>query len=439
MLRRLISTVLSVCALITAVCAIKIEIAGGNVEPEPIAIVELNNDADVQEMVAIISKDLEQSGLFRVVNQSCEACTIKLEKPQMQHWKQNGARYLLLMHNTREFTVLDTTTGAILLKSSTNVRDRRRASHDVADQTFKRITNEDGYFNTHIVHVETVPGTKTTKRLTRLVLVDQDGFNRVELTDDKKLYLTPRACGEGPLIACVVIDDKARDPAQRVALAKIVDVKTRSVRPVLTPSMLKALSTEHHGKLVQMSYAPRLSPDGGRAVLAIAIGGNSAIYEVNYETGTMRQLTALRCIDTSPSYSHDGKHIIFTSDREGREAIFKMDADGSNVERLSHGEGKYSQPVCSPRGDFIAATKQYKGQFFIVIMKVDGTCERCIASGGLTEAPSWAPNGRYIAYALTHGTQSRVVVVDTTGRCVRVVPTKHDASSPTWLPALFTH
>lgn len=425
--------------LVTTVSAIKIEIAGGNVEPEPIAIVGLEEDAETQEAVLIISNDLERSGLFRVVNQSCEACTIKLNGPQIQHWKQSGARYLLLMHKAREFTLLDTTTGTVLLKSSTRKRDKRRAAHDVADQTFKRITNEDGYFNTHVVYVETVPGTKATKRRTRLVLIDQDGFNRTVLTDSKKLYLTPRASDRGSRIACVVIDDNAENRWQRGASAQIVDVITKFTTGILTQSMLKALSDKYRGHPVQMSYAPRLSPDGSKAVLAIAIGGNSAIYEVDYEMGRVKQLTELRCTDTSPSYSHDGKHIVFTSDRAGKEAVYRMKADGSDIERLSQGEGKYSQPVCSPRGDLIAFTKQHRGRFYIGIMKVDGTGERLIASGSIVvEAPSWAPNGQYVLYAVTHGTQSKIAKVDITGHHTEIIVTKYDASSPTWMQALFT-
>jgi TolB protein len=302
----------------------------------------------------------------------------------------------------------------------------------VADQAYKRITNEDGIFNTHIVYVETVPGTKTTKRLTRLVRIDLDGDNRVEITDGTSLVLTPRTDGNSELVACAEINRSGTS-------ALVVNVRTGAVRPLLTPGMLRALAARHGGRPVQMSYAPRLSPDGGKAVLAVAIGGNSAICEVDHETSTVKQLTELRFIDTSPSYSPDGRYILFTSDRAGREAIYRMNADGSNVKRLSQGEGKYSQPVCSPRGDLIAFTKQYRGRFYIGVMKIDGTDERLIASGDVVEAPSWAPNGRYVIYAVTRGSQSRIAITDITGRYTRFIITKYDASSPTWLPALFIH
>ncbi|MDR1364957.1 MAG: hypothetical protein LBJ42_00005, partial [Holosporales bacterium] len=393
MLKRLVYAAFAACMLIATGHTIKIEIAGGNVEPEPIAVVgpgEVGN-SELDGIAQIIRNDLELSGLFRIVDHSCDACTIKTDGSS-QHSTNGGARYLLKMNNPREGTLTDMITGKVLLKISTTVSDSRRAAHDIADTAFKRITNEDGFFNTHIAYVETVPGLSSTRRRTRIVLVDQDGFNRMQLTDGKRLDLTPRASFDGRYIAYASIDDNARNRTRRAASAQIIDVRARSVRQVIDGRMLAELSRVNGGRPVQMSYAPRLSPDGSRAVLAIIIGGHSAICEVNFMTGKIRRLTELHGIDTSPSYLQDGR-ILFTSDRDGQEAVYRMEADGSNVERLSRGDGKYSQPAQSPRGDLIAFTKQYKGRFFIGVMKTDGTGERLIASGDVVEAPTWAPNG----------------------------------------------
>ena len=66
----------------------------------------------------------------------------------------------------------------------------RRIAHSVADAIYKRITGEDGYFDTRIVYVaERGP---ETKRVKRLAIMDQDGGNYKFLTDGKELVLTPR-------------------------------------------------------------------------------------------------------------------------------------------------------------------------------------------------------------------------------------------------------
>ena len=48
--------------------------------------------------------------------------------------------------------------------------------------------------------------------------------------------------------------------------------------------------------------------------------------------------------DGSPSWSPDGNLIAFVSDRDGEYAMYIMNADGSNVQRISEG----SDPAWSP-------------------------------------------------------------------------------------------
>ena len=52
----------------------------------------------------------------------------------------------------------------------------------------------------------------------------------------------------------------------------------------------------------------------------------------------------------------------------------------------------------SPRGDFIAFTKQGGGQFAIGVMKPDGSGERILTEGFHNEGPTWAPNGRVLMF-----------------------------------------
>ena len=119
---------------------------------------------------------------------------------------------------------------------------------------------------------------------------------------------------------------------------------------------------------------------------------------MDMRTQSINQLTRSASIDTSPSYSPDGKRIVFNSDRGGAQQLYVMDADGNNVRRISYGDGRYATPVWSPRGDIIAFTKMANGRFYIGVMNVDGSGERLLADGFLVEGPTWAPNGRVLMY-----------------------------------------
>ena len=62
--------------------------------------------------------------------------------------------------------------------------------------------------------------------------------------------------------------------------------------------------------------------------------GNSDIYTMNLENRVVERITNHPSIDTSPSYSPDGKYICFNSDRSRYQQIYIMKSDGSNVKEF---------------------------------------------------------------------------------------------------------
>jgi len=151
-------------------------------------------------------------------------------------------------------------------------------------------------------------------------------------------------------------------------------------------------------------------------------------------------LTNSASINTAPSFSPDGKRIVFESDRGGSQQIYTMDADGSNVQRISFGGGNYGTPVWSPRGDWIAFTKQHQGQFYIGVIRPDGSGERLLTQAYHVEGPTWAPNGRVLMFfkevSTSNGRSAHIYSIDLTGYNERQVPAPLDASDPAWSPLI---
>ena len=98
--------------------------------------------------------------------------------------------------------------------------------------------------------------------------------------------------------------------------------------------------------------------------MSFAKDGNSDIYTMELDSRIVERITVHSSIDTSPSFSPDGKFIAFNSDRSGLQQIYVMRSDGSNVKRITFGKGIYGTPVWSPRGDLIAFTKMHKENFY---------------------------------------------------------------------------
>jgi TolB protein len=115
-----------------------------------------------------------------------------------------------------------------------------------------------------------------------------------------------------------------------------------------------------------------------------------------------------------------------------------MNKDGSNIRRVTQGDGKFSQPIFSPRGDFIAFSKQIGNQFFIGVVRPDGSEERLIIRGYMAESPSWSPNGRYILFVMqSHkNTRQDICKIDLTGFFMQTLKTHREARDCSWSPLL---
>jgi TolB protein len=172
--------------------------------------------------------------------------------------------------------------------------------------------------------------------------------------------------------------------------------------------------------------------------MSLQQGGNANLFVMDLSSKRTTRLTETPAIDTAASYAPDGANLCFESDRGGSPQIYVMSAGGGNAQRISFGEGSYSTPVWSPRGDAIAFTKRTQGGFAIGVMRPDGQGERLLTEGYHNEGPTFAPNGRVLMFFRDPGGNSgpQLFSIDLSGRNEQRVPTPSYASDPAWSPLL---
>jgi TolB protein len=415
---------------------LRIDITRGKVEPLPIAIVPFSGAGEQgkvgSDISTVISADLERSGLFRPLDPRSFTQTaeqIRLQ-PRFEDWKLINAQ--ALVHGTVEaqgdgrlkveFRLWDVIAGQQMtgLAYFTIPNNWRRVAHIIADAIYKRITGEDGYFDTRVVYIaESGP---QNRRVKRLAIMDQDGANHRFLTDGRVLVLTPRF---SPTAQEITYLSYFRDQP-RVYLFNIDTGQQEVV-----------------GDFPGMTFAPRFSPDGKKVIMSLSTEGNSQIYALDLRTRAVKRLTNHASINTSPCYSPDGNMICFNSDRSGGQQLYTMDAEGGGVKRISFGQGRYATPVWSPRSDLLAFTKFTSSGFAIGVMRPDGSGERILTESFLVEGPTWAPNGRVLMYFRQQptddqgrGGQVKLFSIDLTGFNEREVMTPVDGSDPAWSPLI---
>jgi len=424
-----------------AFALIEVDITRGNLNPLPIAVSPLSLDANSNaefkkilnkddigsEISKVVENNLRASGLFNPLDKDAflQKPDIAHLKPRFEDWSLIKAQALItgkvIFQDEKlrvEFRLWDVLAGKemMALAFTTVPSNWRRVGHIITDKVYERLTGEKGYFDTRIIYVSE-EGPKT-KRIKKLAIMDQDGFNTKYLTLGNELVLTPRFNPTNQMVTYLSY-------FRNLPRVYLLDIET-GIQEVV-------------GDFPGMTFAPRFSPDGKKIIMSFAKDGNSDIYTMDLENRIVERITNHPSIDTSPSYSPDGKYICFNSDRSGYQQIYIMKSDGSNVKRISFGKGLYGTPVWSPRGDLIAFTKLHKGKFYIGVMRTDGSGERLLTENYYQEAPSWSPNGRVLIFYRETKTDSegkgfsaKLWSIDLTGYNERLVNTESDASDPSW-------
>ncbi|MES2677671.1 MAG: Tol-Pal system protein TolB [Pseudomonadota bacterium] len=302
---------------------------------------------------------------------------------------------------------------------SSNKSNYKKMASLISDEIFKAATSEKmGHFDSKITYI--AESGSATKRVKRIVIMDFDGENRRYLTNGRDLVLTP-------------IFSRQKN--------EILFVRFFGEKPQIYSLDTNNALVRKVGSFRGTTFAPTISPSDANVIaFSVIENGNSNIYQMNLFTNQTTRLTSTRAIDTTPSYSPDGKRIVFSSDRGGNEQLYIMNSDGGNARKISTDSGSYSKPMWSPDGKFIAFTKLKANQFSIGIIDVDGRNEKTLTSGYLVEGAKWSPSGRYIIYSRKNGAYGKasvpkLYVIDVLTGFERELPTAENegATDPDWM------
>jgi TolB protein len=440
MQKRLALFLATLCLLITqtAFAYLSMELTRGVSGAAPIAIVPfaVTGGAPSQDLAAIVTNDLRNSGRFKVFGAAqLTRFPSELSGVEFNYFRSLGADNIVIGKIKKidgdryqvSFQLLDVFKGkegsdaqqSILLEHSFVVgsAEMRPLAHHISDLIYEQITGVRGIFSTRLAYIVVQRSLDAPTRYT-LEIADQDGYNPKSLLNSTDPIMSPSWSKDGRHLAYVSFE-------KQHAAVYVQDVATGA----------RHLISEYPG----INGAPAWSPDGKKLALVLSKTGSPNIYLMDIAS---RQLTALTndyYINTEPAFSPNGRSIVFTSNRGGSHPqIYQMDLASRAISRVTY-EGKYNARASyTSDGNHIIVLNQESGLYNIGILDLNsGVLKVLTQSGSDNESPSIAPNGSMVLYGTLSGGRNVLGMVATDGSVQLILPARNgEVQDPAWSPYL---
>lgn len=259
-------------------------------------------------------------------------------------------------------------------------------------------------------------------------VIQATGRERKQVTNAPKGACQPTWSPDGSKIAYVTPCTGPREtyPGSDI---EIVDLTTREVTPLELPGG---------------GFDPDWSPDGSTIAYTRldVLTNHLDIYAVNLQTNKVIALMERGTKNAYPAWSPDGRHLAFTSQVQGVDEIWQMQADGSSQEELTQaGTLKYfTQPAWSPDGQWIVATmKDYSSGKAMVLVRFErrnprGGEQLILPDTDQLQDGTFSPDGRWVLYwtYLEMNNMEALMVNLETGEIVNLSDHKARDFHPVW-------
>ncbi|MDA8016544.1 MAG: winged helix-turn-helix domain-containing protein [Thermoanaerobaculia bacterium] len=193
------------------------------------------------------------------------------------------------------------------------------------------------------------------------------------------------------------------------------------------------------GRVTPLPTPPRfyrnleVSPDGTQAAVTIAEEGESDVWIVDLEQGTLRRLT-FEGFDIEPVWTPDGRSVTFASDRGGHYGIHRKSADGRGDADLLFERPHHSYPwAWMPDGEHLLYTEAHpETAWDLWLWKEGGERRPIFVSQALESAAAPSPDGDLLAAGISVNGDWQIFLFDFPSLSSRWQISSDGGWSPFW-------
>ena len=180
---------------------------------------------------------------------------------------------------------------------------------------------------------------------------------------------------------------------------------------------------------------PAWSPDGAK-VLFSSFRDAMDVYQVQADGSDLVRLTNPSVWDWIPVFSPDGSKIAFTSHRDDNGEIYVMDADGSNPVNLTNHPGRDNHAAWSPDGTKVIFNSTRDGNNEIYVMDADGSNQiNLTRHPALDVDGNFSPDGSRIAFSSNRDGDTDIYLMNADGsNPVNLTSYPHSDQTSDWSP-----
>jgi TolB protein len=188
---------------------------------------------------------------------------------------------------------------------------------------------------------------------------------------------------------------------------------------------------------ILLQFTGERGPFDSRIAFISRRGGRfKELYVMSLDGKDVQQLTRDGGITLSPSWSPDGRSLLYTSYKRRNPNLYSIDLFSGRETLISRRPGLNLAGSYAPDGTRIAVTIEEQGSTDIALIDVTGEVVRRLADAwAIDVSPTWSPDGRQIAFCSNRSGNPQIYVMDVDGgEPRRITFTGNYSTAPAWSP-----